>query len=262
MFSRRCENAISSLSTVTVPDSIFDRSRMSLIRCSRSVPAAWMVLANSTWRSLRLLVRVLGQLLAEDQDRVQRRAQLVRHVGEELGLVARGQRQLRGLFLQRAAGLLDLLVLAFHLGLLLGQQRGLERDFLVGLLQFVLLRLQFAGELLRLRQQALGAHRRLDGVEHDADASRESCSRNARCDGVNSRQRGQLDHRLDLVLEQHRQHDHAARHGAEQARIRSARCPAARRRAGSSAPARRTGRSGPRRTRRVRGVVDASRASA
>ena len=120
-----------------------------------------------------VLVRVLGQLLAEDQDRVQRRAQLVRHVGEELGLVARGQRQLGRLFLQRAAGLLDFLVLALDLGLLLGQQRGLERDLLVGLLQFLLLRLQFAGELLRLRQQALGAHRRLDGVEHDADRARQ-----------------------------------------------------------------------------------------
>ena len=30
---------ISSASTVTVPDSIFDRSRMSLMRLSRSVPA-------------------------------------------------------------------------------------------------------------------------------------------------------------------------------------------------------------------------------
>ena len=105
--------------------------------------------------------------------RVERRAQLVRHVGEELGLVARGERQLRGLFFERAAGVLDLLVLAFDLGLLLGQQRGLERDLLVGLLQFLLLRLQFAGELLRLRQQALGAHRGFDRVEHDADAARQ-----------------------------------------------------------------------------------------
>src|SRR4029077_8496402 len=37
---------------------------------------------------------VVGQLLAEDQDAIERRAQLVRHVGQELGLVLRGQRQL------------------------------------------------------------------------------------------------------------------------------------------------------------------------
>ena len=49
MVSRSVANGESSLdSTVTVPDSIFDRSRMSLMRFSRSVPAPWMVLANST----------------------------------------------------------------------------------------------------------------------------------------------------------------------------------------------------------------------
>ncbi len=55
---------------------------------------------------------VVGQLLAEDEDGVERRAQLVRHVGEELGLVLGGEGQLGGLFLERAAGLLDLAVLA------------------------------------------------------------------------------------------------------------------------------------------------------
>jgi len=35
------------LHTETVPDSILDRSRMSLIRFSKSVPAPWIVRANS-----------------------------------------------------------------------------------------------------------------------------------------------------------------------------------------------------------------------
>ena len=39
LMSTRFVKAISSASTVTVPDSIFDRSRMSLIRFNRSVPA-------------------------------------------------------------------------------------------------------------------------------------------------------------------------------------------------------------------------------
>jgi len=46
-------------------------------------------------------------------------------------------------------------------------------ELLVGLLQFALLRLQFAGELLRLRQQPFGLHRRFDAVQDDANASRQ-----------------------------------------------------------------------------------------
>ena len=94
----------------------------------------------------------------------------MRHVGQELRLVLRGQRQLGGLFFQRAPGLLDLLVLALDLGVLLGELLRLLRQLLVGLLQLLLLRLQLGGELLRLLEQALGLHRRLDAVEHDADA--------------------------------------------------------------------------------------------
>ena len=118
----------------------------------------------------QVAVRVVGELLAEDQDAVERRAQLVRHVGQEFGLVLRGQRQLGRLFLQRAARLFDFLVLALHFDVLFGELLRLLLQLLVGLLQFLLLRLQFAGELLRLLQQAFGLHRRLDTVEHDADA--------------------------------------------------------------------------------------------
>ncbi len=54
MLSSRPVNTISSASTDTVPDSILERSRMSEIRFSRSVPAPWMVRANSTCLSDRL----------------------------------------------------------------------------------------------------------------------------------------------------------------------------------------------------------------
>ena len=114
---------------------------------------------------------VVGQLLAEDEDGVERRAQLVGHVGEELGLVLGGESQFGGLFLERAAGLLDLAVLALDLGVLLGEQSCLGAQLLVGLLQLALARLQLDGQLLRLLEQALGAHRRLDRVEHHADDS-------------------------------------------------------------------------------------------
>ena len=154
----------------------------------------------------QVAVRVVAELLAEDQDAVQRRAQLVRHVGEELGLVLRGQRQLGGLFLQRAAGLLDFLVLALDFDVALGELLRLLLELLVGLLQLLLLGLQLAGELLRLLEQAFGLHRRLDAVEHDADAGGELLEERE-LQGGEGAERGELDHRLDLALEQHRQHD-------------------------------------------------------
>ena len=166
-------------------------------------------------RELHLLrgevaVRIVAELLAEDQDRVERRAQLVRHVGEELGLVLRGERELGRLFLDRAAGLLDFLVLALDLDVALGELLRLLLELLVGLLQLPLLRLQFAGELLRLLEQPFGLHRRFDRIEHDADAGGELLQEGGLQRGERAH-RGQLDHRLDLVLEQHRQHDDVLR---------------------------------------------------
>src|SRR5260363_261372 len=52
-------------------------------------------------------VGVFGQLLAQDQDAVERRAQLVRHVGQELGLVLGGEGKLRCLFLEQARRALE-----------------------------------------------------------------------------------------------------------------------------------------------------------
>ena len=207
----------SSASTVTVPDSIFDRSRISLMRLSRSVPAPWIVRANSTCLAGQVAVRVLGKLLAEDQDAVQRRAQLVRHVGEEFGLVFRGQRQLARLLFERAPRLLDFLILALHFDVALGELLRLLLELLVGLLQLALPRLQLAGELLRLLEQPLRLHRRLDAVQHDADAVGKLVEE-GELQGREGRDRGELDHRLDLVLEQDRQHDDVARQHLEERR--------------------------------------------
>ena len=54
IMSRRLAKKTSSASTETVPDSIFDRSRISLIRFKRSVPAPWIVRANSTCFGVKL----------------------------------------------------------------------------------------------------------------------------------------------------------------------------------------------------------------
>ena len=153
----------------------------------------------------QIAVRVFGELLAENQDAVERRPQLVRHVGEEFGLVLRCQRKFGRLFFQRAPGLFDFLVLALHLDVTLGELLSLLLELLVGLLQFLLLRLQFSGELLRLLQQSFGLHRRLDAVEHDADAVGELLEE-SHLRGRERADRSQLDDGLDLVLEQNRKH--------------------------------------------------------
>ena len=182
-----------------------------------------MVRANSTCFGVRLPSGFSRELLAQDQDAVERRAQLVRHVGQELGLVLGGQGQFFGLLFQSAAGLFDLLVLALHFDVLFGELLGFLRQLLVGLLQLFLLGLQFGGQLLRLLQQAFGLHGGFDAVEHDADAGGQLFEeRQVR--GGEGAQRGQLDHRLDLILEEHRQHDDVARNGLEQARSESEPC--------------------------------------
>src|SRR5262245_28234475 len=162
-------------------------------------------------------VRIVAELLAQNEDAVERGTQLVRHVGEEFRLVFRGQRELGGLLLERAARLLDFLVLALHLDVALGQLLGLLLELLIGLLQLALLRLQFAGELLRLLEQPLGLHRRLDAVDDDADIGGELIEEHDLRRGEFA-QRRELDYRLDLVLEQHRQHHDVARYRLEQRR--------------------------------------------
>ena len=113
-----------------------------------------MLRENSTCLVGQVARGVFGELLAEDEDGIERRAQFVGHVRQELGLVFRGERQLGGFFLERVAGLLDLGVLALDLGVLLGEQPGLGAQLLVGLLEFALAGLQLDGELLRLRRAA------------------------------------------------------------------------------------------------------------
>ncbi len=96
----------------------------------------------------QVAVRVLGKLLAQDQDAVERRAQLMRHVGQELGLVFRRERKLARLFFQGATCLFDFLVLALDFDVAFRQLLRLLLELIVGLLQLPLLRLQLAGELL------------------------------------------------------------------------------------------------------------------
>jgi hypothetical protein len=105
-----------------------DRARLDLREVEDVVDEGEQVVARGVdrLRELHLLagevaLRVGLQLVGEDQQRVQRRAQLVRHVREELGLVLRGEGQLVRLFLQVLARLLHFRVLALHLLVLVRQ---------------------------------------------------------------------------------------------------------------------------------------------
>ena len=154
--------------------------------------------------------RIFTELLPQNQDAIQRRAQFMRHVRQELRFVFGGQRQLLGLALKRAARLLNLLVLAFHLDILLSQLLRLLRQLFVRLLQLFLLSLQLSGQLLRLFQQPFGLHRCLDAVEHDADAGRQLFKKRELRSGECA-ERGQLDDRLHAVLKEDRKNDYIAR---------------------------------------------------
>jgi hypothetical protein len=91
---------------------------------------------------------------------------------------------------------------------------GFLLELLVGLLKLALLGLQFPGELLGLLEQTLGLHRRLDTVEHDADA-RGQLFEECHLQLGEVAHRGEFDNRLDLVFEQHRQNDDVLRRHLE-----------------------------------------------
>ena len=82
----------------------------------------------------------------------------------------------------------------------------LQRQLLVGLLELGLPRLQLDRQLLRLLQQVLGPHRRLDRVEHDADRLGQLLEEREVGRGERLERR-ELDDRLGLALEEHREHD-------------------------------------------------------
>ena len=197
---------MSSASTDTVPDSIFERSRMSLIRFKQIAAGAVNRAGELDLAPGKIAIRVVRELLAEDQDAVQRRAQLMRHVCKKLGLVLRGQRELGRLFLERSPSLLDFIVLAFDFRVLLGQLLRLLLELLIRQLELFLLGLQLGRQLLRLLEQALGLHGRFDTVEHDADPRGELIKESLLQLGER-RDGRELDDRFHLTFEEHGQDD-------------------------------------------------------
>src|SRR5580692_8735762 len=66
-----------------------------------------------------VMVRVLTELLAQDENRIQRSPQLVGHVREELRLVFRGKGEFLGLLFEGPTRLFDFLIFAFNFDVLL-----------------------------------------------------------------------------------------------------------------------------------------------
>ena len=161
-------------------------------------------------------VGVFGELLAENQNAVERRAQLVGHVGEEFRFVFGGEGQLFGFFFESAASLLDFLVFAFDFDVLFGELLSFLGQLFVGLLQLFLLGLQLGGQLLRLLQQAFRLHGGFNTVQHDADVGGELFEE-GQVRGGEFAERGQLDNSFDAILEENGKDDDVLRDGFEQA---------------------------------------------
>ena len=156
--------------------------------------------------------------MAKDEDRVERRSQFVRHVGQKVGLVLRGERQFRRFFFKCKTGLFDFLVFAFDFGVLFRKLLRFLRQLFVGLLQLALPRLQLCRKLLRLREQTFSLHRGFDRVEHDPDRCGELLKKgDVRCGEV--AKGGEFDNRFHFVFEEDGQHDHTARHRAKKPRV-------------------------------------------
>ena len=96
---RRRRGRRSTSSSSMRPASTFDRSRMSLMSDEQVLARRVDVLEVVVLLLVQLAEHALEQHLGEADDRVQRRAQLVRHVGEELGLVLVGDLELAALVL-------------------------------------------------------------------------------------------------------------------------------------------------------------------
>ncbi len=168
---------MSVISTDTVPDSIFERSRMSLMRPSRSVPAELIVRANSTCFSFRLPCWLVARRLEEDQQRIERRP--AAHGSCWPGTrtcIWRSSGKLFSLLFQSTARHLDFEVLVLDLLLSRFREAGpspaVPRSWCEALPASWSVPsggLELGGQQLRLAEQALGAHRRRDRVQDDAD---------------------------------------------------------------------------------------------
>ena len=196
---------------------------------SRSVPAEWMVRANSTCLRGEVAARSLSDSsLARMSSELSGVRSSCDMLARNSRLVLRRERELLGLLLEHAAwparprgscarpppsarqqlraspraprwsaAALPAAPCSRSSDDL--QRLGLLLEALVGLGQLLLLGAQLLGERLRLLEQLLGAHVGGDGVEHDADRLGELIEER-QVDVAEAVERRQLDDGLDLAL--------------------------------------------------------------
>jgi hypothetical protein len=163
----------------------------------------------------QVVIGIFAELLAENQNAVQRRSQLMRHVGKKFRLVLGSEREFFCLLFQSAAGLLDFLILSFYFDVLLGKLLCFLSQLFVGLLQFFLLGLEFRCELLRLLEQTFGLHRSFNAVQHNADAGSELLQKSQMGSGEGVQGR-QFDHRFYPIFEEYRKNNDISRNRLKQ----------------------------------------------
>ncbi len=181
---------------------------------------------------------VVGEQLGEDEGRIERRAQLVAHVGQELALVLIGPLQFGGFFrqhglrlaelvllqlqqlrllLQLCVGLLQLRLLRLqpYLGFL--QRAGLDFQLLVADPQLFLLGLQFLGLTLRFGQQFLETGPILRGADRDTERFRDALQQ-LQVGRLHPAQKAHFHHALDGSVDRRRGNEQLANPGAAQTR--------------------------------------------
>ena len=183
-----------------------------------------------------VFLRVFRQQLGQDQRAVQRRAQLMGHVGEEFGLVLARTLQLFGAFFELDLRLIEFRVLKVHGVALIGQDLRLIGELLIGLLkldllgfqvclgllenprllfqlfvgglELFLLDLQFFVELLGFGQHFLQALAIARGFDGRADVAGNQFKQ-FDIALVERTQETQFDHPVDPVIVTGRHHQHA-----------------------------------------------------
>ncbi|QJW99075.1 hypothetical protein FTUN_6673 [Frigoriglobus tundricola] len=163
---------------------------------------------------------VVREELRQDERGVQRRAQLVRHVGQEVGLVPAGQLEFPGLHLKGAPGLggrvplvreqlrlllqarvrlLEFGLLLFEPALRLAERPPLFLEFLVRDAQLLALGLELLGLPLGLFEQVLQVRAVPRGPDRDPDRLRGAVEQLRRVRGRRSEE-PEFEHRVDSAI--------------------------------------------------------------
>ena len=189
---------------------------MSLIRFSRSVPAPWMVRANSTCRGVRLpsglspscwpRIRIEFNGVRSSCDMFARNSDLYFEVSASSAAFSSSARRACSIswFLRSTSTFCSASCCAFcsSCSLVCCSSRCCVCSSVANCCDCL--------------QQSFRLHRCLDRVQHDADAGSQLLEERDLQVGERTDRR-QLDHRLHLAFEQHRQHDDVVRRRLEQA---------------------------------------------